>query len=109
MLLAMTVAFGVVTPALADQALASSKNCLACHGVDKWLVGPSYQCVAWEYATDKAAPERLAAKIRNGGGGIWGVVPMPANPQVKEDEAKKLATWILSLKPLNRPICKGRN
>ncbi len=98
MLLAMTVAFGVVTPALADQALASSKNCMACHALDKKLVGPAYKDVATKYAKDKGAVDLLAAKIMKGGSGVWGPVPMPANPQVNEAEAKKLAAWVLTVK-----------
>lgn len=97
-LLAITVAITVATPALADQALATSKNCLACHATDKKLVGPAYKDVAARYAKDKGAVEMLAAKIMKGGSGVWGPVPMPANPQVNEAEATKLATWILTVK-----------
>ena len=85
-------------PVFADQALATSKNCMACHAVDKKLVGPSYKDVAGKYAADKGAVDRLAAKILKGGSGAWGAVPMPANTQVNEAEAKKLAAWVLSLK-----------
>lgn len=79
------------------QALATSKNCLACHAVDRKLVGPSYQDVAARYAGQKDAVSRLAEKIQKGGSGSWGPVPMPANP-VTPDEAKTLATWVLSQK-----------
>ncbi len=85
-------------PALADQALATAKNCMACHAVDKKLVGPSYKDVAAKYGSDKAAIDKLAAKIVKGGAGVWGPVPMPANPQVSEAEAKKLAAWVMSQK-----------
>ncbi len=85
-------------PALADQALATSKNCMACHAADKKLVGPSYKDVAAKYATDKSAVDKLAAKILKGGSGAWGAVPMPANAQVSEAEAKKLAAWVMSVK-----------
>jgi cytochrome c len=85
-------------PALADQALATAKNCMACHAVDKKLVGPAYKDVAKKYAADKTAADKLAAKIIKGGSGTWGAVPMPANPQVNEAEAKKLAAWVLSQK-----------
>jgi cytochrome c len=85
-------------PVLADQALATAKNCMACHAVDKKLVGPSYKDVAKKYAGQKDAVDKLAVKIMKGGSGVWGPVPMPANPQVSEAEAKKLATWVLSLK-----------
>jgi cytochrome c len=85
-------------PAFADMALATSKNCMACHAVDKKIVGPSYKDIAAKYKGDKTAVDKLAAKIIKGGSGAWGAVPMPANPQVNEADAKKLATWILSQK-----------
>jgi cytochrome c len=85
-------------PVLADQALATAKNCMACHAVDKKLVGPAYKDVAKKYAGQKDAVDKLAVKIMKGGSGVWGPVPMPANPQVSEAEAKKLATRVLSLK-----------
>lgn len=96
--LALTLTAAYAAPALADQALATSKNCMACHAVDKKLVGPSYKDVAAKYKGDKAAVDKLAAKIIKGGSGAWGPVPMPANPQVNEAEAKKLAAWVLSAK-----------
>ena len=92
--LAMTAA--AAAPAFADLALATSKNCMACHAVDKKLVGPSYKDVATKYKADKSAVDKLATKIVKGGSGVWGAVPMPANPQVNEAEAKKLAAWVLS-------------
>ena len=85
-------------PALADLKLAQSKNCMACHAVDKKLVGPSYKSVAEKYAGQKDAVDKLATKVIKGGAGVWGPVPMPANAQVTPDEAKKLVTWILSTK-----------
>lgn len=85
-------------PAFADLALATSKNCMACHAVDKKVVGPAYKDVAAKYKGDKAAVDKLTTKILKGGSGVWGAVPMPANTQVSEAEAKKLATWVLSLK-----------
>ena len=94
--LAMTLA--VAAPALADQALATAKNCMACHATDKKLVGPSFKDVAAKYANDKAAPEKLAAKVRAGGVGVWGQIPMPANPQVTDAEAATLVKWIMTVK-----------
>ena len=96
-LIAMVAAAACV-PALADLALATSKNCMACHAVDKKVVGPAYKEVAAKYAGQKDAVDKLAAKIVKGGSGVWGPVPMPANPQVKDAEAKKLAAWVLTLK-----------
>ena len=95
-LLALAVLAAVSAPALADQALATAKNCMACHAIDKKLVGPAYKDVAAKYAGQKDAADRLAVKIMKGGSGVWGPVPMPANAQVNEAEAKKLASWVLS-------------
>ena len=92
------VAFGLSQSALADEKLAGAKNCLACHSVGTQVVGPAFKDVAKKYAGDKTAEAKLATKIQKGGAGIWGVVPMPANPQVSEAEAQKLAAWVLSLR-----------
>lgn len=100
-LLIMAAMTTLAAPAIADEALAKSKNCMACHAVDKKLVGPSYKDVAKKYAGDAKAVDALAARIVKGsevGKGNWGAVPMPPNPQVSEAEAKKLATWVLSIK-----------
>lgn len=97
--IAMMAAAGIVMAgqAHADQALAQSKGCLACHAVDKKIVGPAYKDVAAKYKGDKAAADKLATKIKAGGSGTWGPVPMP--PQnVTPEESKKLVTWILSQK-----------
>lgn len=95
-----TLATGLVvsTAAMADMALATAKNCMACHAVANKLVGPSYKDVAAKYADQPDAADKLALKIMKGGAGVWGVIPMPANPQVSAAEAKKLATWVLSQK-----------
>lgn len=90
--------FAVATPAMADLALATAKNCMACHAVDKKLVGPAYKEVAAKYAGQKDAADKLAAKILKGGSGVWGAIPMPANAQVNAAEAKTLATWVLTQK-----------
>ena len=84
--------------ALAQADLAQKKNCMACHAVDKKVVGPAYKDVAAKYAGQKDAADKLAAKVIKGGSGVWGPVPMPANTQVNEAEAKQLAAWVLSLK-----------
>ena len=97
-LLSIPVAALLVNPAWADAQLASKKNCMACHSVDKKLVGPAYKDVAAKYAADKGAVDKLALKITKGGSGAWGPVPMPANPQVSEAEAKQLAAWVLTQK-----------
>ena len=87
-----------LTPAHADLALATAKNCMNCHNVDKKILGPSYKDVANKYRNDKTAADKLATKVIKGGGGVWGVVSMPANPQVSEADAKKLVAWVLSTK-----------
>ena len=88
----------VAAPAFASADLAQKKNCMACHAIDKKLVGPAYKDVAAKYASQKDAAAKLAEKIQKGGVGVWGQVPMPANPQVSADEAKTLAAWVLTVK-----------
>lgn len=97
-LIAFALSAAAVAPAMADQALAQSKNCMACHAVDKKVVGPAFKEVAAKYAGQKDAADKLAAKVIKGGSGVWGPVPMPANPQVNDAEAKKLVAWVLSQK-----------
>ena len=97
--IAMMAAAGVVMAgqAQADEALAKAKNCMSCHAIDKKLVGPAYKDVAAKYKGDGKAAATLAAKIKAGGKGVWGEIPMPPN-NVSDDEAKKLATWVLAQK-----------
>jgi cytochrome c len=97
-LVALSALAALAGPAMADQALATAKNCMACHAMDKKLVGPSYKEVSAKYAGQKDAVDKLAVKIAKGGSGVWGPVPMPANPQVSEAEAKKLAAWVMTVK-----------
>ena len=85
-----------VGAAHASADLAKSKNCLACHAVDKKLVGPAFKDVAARYTQKDVA--QLAVSIRKGGAGKWGPIPMPANPQVSEAEATALAAWVLKQK-----------
>jgi cytochrome c len=87
-----------MAPAHASMDLAKAKNCTACHAVDKKLIGPSYKDVAAKYANDKDAVAKLSKKVREGGVGAWGQIPMPANPQVNADEAAALAKWIMATK-----------
>ncbi len=88
----------VSVAAHASPELAKSRNCVACHAVDKKLIGPAYKDIAAKYASDKDAITRLAKKVRAGGVGVWGQIPMPANPQVSDDDAITLVTWVLSAK-----------
>jgi cytochrome c len=80
-----------------DVALARAKKCMNCHAVAEKLVGPAFKEVAARYANDKQAEDRLAKKIREGGSGAWGVVPMPTN-DVTPAEARELAHWVLMQK-----------
>jgi cytochrome c len=101
-ILVSTLAAGALLAAgfanASDQsALAQSKGCLACHSVDKKIVGPAYKDVAKKYAGDKGAEAKLVDKVIKGGVGAWGQVPMPPNNVSKED-ATKLVQWVLSLK-----------
>ena len=93
---ALATGFAVSAPALADMALATTKNCMACHAVDKKLVGPSYKDIATKYAGQADAVDKLASKVVKGGSGVWGPVPMPANAQINDADAKKLVAWILA-------------
>ena len=85
-------------PAHASLELAQKRNCMACHAVDKKVVGPSYQDVAAKYAGQKDAADKLAQKVIRGGVGTWGQIPMPSNPTVSEADAKTLVAWILAQK-----------
>jgi cytochrome c len=83
------------TSAMANADLAKKSNCLACHTVDKKLVGPAYADVAKKYAGDKSAEAKLIQKVKKGGSGVWGNVPMPPNSTVKDEDIKTLVKWIL--------------
>lgn len=84
--------------ASADQALAQKSACMSCHGVDKKIVGPAFKEIAKKYAGDKNAQAMLVEKVKTGGKGVWGPIPMPPSPQVKPEEASKIIEWVLSLK-----------
>src|SRR5512139_4064876 len=95
---ALLVLSGAASAAEDQTALAQKNACLSCHGVDKKIVGPAYKEVAKKYAGDKTAAAKLAAKAKAGGKGVWGEIPMPPNPQVKDEDLKKIVAWILSQK-----------
>ena len=96
--LALLAALLAAPAAWASPQLAQQKPCMACHAVERKLVGPSYKDVAAKYAGQPGAADKLAEKIVKGGVGVWGAVPMPANPRVSAAEASQLAAWILSMK-----------
>jgi cytochrome c len=97
-LLAALVVVLPIGAAVADDELYKTKNCFACHRVDRNHLGPSFKAIGAKYADDQAAADKLVVKIRDGSVGVWGQVPMPAQPQVTEAEAKTLARWIMQLK-----------
>lgn len=92
------IAAGLLTaaPAMANLDLAKKSNCMACHTVDKKLVGPAYKDVAAKYAGKADAVKMLAAKVKAGGKGAWGEIPMPPNPAVKDADIETLVKWILA-------------
>lgn len=95
-LISTLVAAGLMVsaPAFANKELATKSGCMACHATDKKLVGPAYQEVAKKYkAGDEAM---LMDKVRKGGKGVWGQIPMPPNAAVKDEDLKTLITWILA-------------
>lgn len=91
------LALGISGVASADQALAQKNACMSCHGMDKKIVGPAFKEVAAKYKNDKGAEAALVAKVKAGGKGVWGQIPMPPNPQVKDEDVKKIVHWVLSL------------
>lgn len=90
--------FAFAGAAHADEKLAQSSGCTACHSVDKKLVGPAYKDVAAKYRGNKAAEAELIKKVKAGGKGTWGDIPMPPNTHVKDEDIKTIVRWILSLK-----------
>ena len=99
MVFALLVAgIAVASPAKAQEALAKKYNCLACHAVDHKVVGPAYKDVAKKYAGQPGAEAKLIEKVKKGGSGVWGPIPMPPNSSVPDADVKKLVEWILSLK-----------
>ncbi len=97
--LIFAVAVVVAGPVLANAELAQKKNCMACHATDKKLVGPSFKEIAAKYAGQgPEVVDSLTQKVLKGGAGVWGPVPMPANPQVSAAEGKQLVEWIRTVK-----------
>ncbi|MCL4184652.1 MAG: c-type cytochrome [Burkholderiaceae bacterium] len=89
-------AAGVAAPALASADLAKKYNCIACHSVDKKMVGPAYKDVAAKYKGDASAAAKLVEKVKKGGSGVWGPVPMPPNAAVPDADVKTLVDWVLA-------------
>jgi cytochrome c len=97
MIAAAALAFAAAPPAQADEALAKKHNCTACHQVDKKSVGPAHKDVARKYKGQADAPAKLAAKVKKGGQGVWGQIPMPPNAAVPDADIDKLVKWVLAL------------
>ena len=96
-LLMMAAAGVLATPVVqADEALLKKHNCVACHQIDKKVVGPAYKDVAKKYKGQKDSAVKLAEKVKKGGQGAWGPVPMPPNPQVPDADIKKMVEFVLS-------------
>lgn len=84
--------------AMANADLAKAKNCMSCHAVANKVVGPSFKDIAAKYAGQKDAEGKLTQAIKKGSSGVWGPVPMPANPQVSDADAATLVKWIMAQK-----------
>ena len=82
----------------ANEKLAQASGCMVCHGVDKKIIGPTYKEVAAKYRGNKSAEADLVKKVKGGGQGVWGSVPMPPNAHVKDEDVKTLVVWILGMK-----------
>lgn len=94
---AAALILGVSGIASADQALAQKNACMSCHGVDKKIVGPAFKEIAAKYKGDKTASARMAKHIKEGTKGNFGPIPMPPNPQVKDEDINKMVAWILAM------------
>lgn len=92
----LLTALGAAGAASANEKLAQSSGCMTCHAADKKLIGPSYKEVAAKYRGDKGAEANLVKKVKSGGQGVWGSIPMPPNAHVKDEDAKLLVQWVLS-------------
>ena len=93
---ALAAGFTIAVPAQADEALAKKHNCLACHQIDKKSVGPAYKDIAKKYKGQNVAA-KLQEKVKKGGSGVWGQVPMAPNAAVPDADIKKLVGWILAM------------
>ena len=96
LVLATMLSLSVPAVAVADQALLSKNACMACHAVDRKLVGPSYRDVAKKYQGDTQAVDKLAAKVKKGGSGVWGPIPMPPHAHVSDADIRLMVKWILA-------------
>jgi cytochrome c len=86
----------IINSANANEALAQKSGCLACHNVNVKILGPAYKDVAAKYRGQAGAEAKLVAKVKAGGSGVWGPIPMPAHPQVKEEDIRTIVKWVLT-------------
>jgi len=96
-LFAFALMFFATQNVIADEALAKSSNCLACHSVDNKIIGPAFKDISAKYKGDDGAVVALSSKVKNGGAGVWGEMPMPPNAAVSDADIETLVNWILSL------------
>jgi cytochrome c len=92
----MTAAQAQGDAAVQARALAEKNFCLACHKLDERLVGPSYKEVAAKYRGDPGASDRLVAKVKKGGKGVWGKDAMPPNKDMSDEDIKTIVGWVLA-------------
>jgi len=95
---------GLVTAAWADDAprgqmIARANACMGCHAVDRKVVGPSFQQIAAKYKGDAQAPAKLVNKVKDGGSGVWGVLPMPPHPAMSDADIRTVVDWVLAGAP----------
>ncbi|MCC8393486.1 c-type cytochrome [Paraburkholderia sp. MMS20-SJTR3] len=83
----------------AGQRIALANACMGCHAVDRKLVGPSFEQVAAKYKGDARAPAKLAHKVKDGGSGVWGMIPMPAHPKMSDADVRAVVDWVLQGAP----------
>jgi cytochrome c len=99
----LLAAFALTAHAAPDGAaalsIAKKNNCLSCHAVDSQVSGPAYRDIAKKYQNDATAPDKLFAKVRNGGAFVWGEVPMPPNPGISDSDLRTVIAWILAGAP----------
>ena len=98
LMLCMMLSALASSSAMANADLAKAKNCMACHAVATKVLGPAFKDVAAKYAGQKDAEDKLVGKVLKGGAGAWGTMPMPANPQVSDAEARTLVKWVMAQK-----------
>jgi cytochrome c len=94
---ALALGVAAAPAAHADEALAKKHNCTACHQIDKKSVGPAYKDVAKKYKGQADAAAKLADKVKKGGQGAWGPMPMPPNAAVPDADIAKLVAWVLAM------------